>query len=346
MSVGVISHIHNPTLADVRSLAVEAEAAGADWLGVPDAFWWRDSWLLAAEAARATSALAVGPLVTNPYLRHPFHTTAAVATLQELAGDRVRLGLGAGGSELPASTGIDRGDAAERIVELVALIRRVAGGAPLSETSRRGLEVPLTPPRVVVAGRAPSVLRAGAAVADDVLLWAVPRSELAWAAGLARRGDPRVAAGGDAAGAPGGDLRAAAGAAGAGEPRVAASGGAAAPRVIWAPLLVNGDATPHAAAYAALNSRPATRRAWGLDEGRVDEIRRGLVAGEAVERLVPEAVLRDVIVRADAAAEAAALARGIGADAIAVPAHSVAEVAPRVAWARAVLAQSREAVAA
>jgi alkanesulfonate monooxygenase SsuD/methylene tetrahydromethanopterin reductase-like flavin-dependent oxidoreductase (luciferase family) len=302
VSVGVISHIHNPTLADVQALAVEAEVAGADWLGVPDAFWWRDSWLLAAEAARATSTLRIGPLVTNPYLRHPFHTVAAVATLQELAGDRVLLGLGAGGSELPLSTGIDRGDAAQRIVELTELVRRVAAGAPLSEASRRTLEVPLSAPRVVVAGRAPSVLRAGARVADDVLLWAVPRSELQQTAAIVREGSPAL---------------------------------------IWAPLLVDSDLAPPAAAYAALNSRPATRRAWGLGEVQVDAIRRGLVAGEPVARLVPEAVLRDVIVRLDGPDEAVELARGVAADGIAVPAHSVAEVAPRVEWARAVLASAQ-----
>ena len=54
MSVGVISQVHNPTLADVAALAIAAEDASADWLGIPDAFWWRDTWLLCAEAARST----------------------------------------------------------------------------------------------------------------------------------------------------------------------------------------------------------------------------------------------------------------------------------------------------
>src|SRR3984893_10211530 len=111
MSVGVISHLANPGFADVRRLAVAAERAGADWLGLPDAFWWRDTWLLLAEAARVTERLEIGPLVTNPYIRHPFHTVAALASLQDLAGKRACVGIGAGGSEISGAAGISRRDA-------------------------------------------------------------------------------------------------------------------------------------------------------------------------------------------------------------------------------------------
>ena len=113
--IGVLLHIDNPTIADVEDVARAAEVAGADFLGLPDAFWWRDTWVLAARAAAATTRLDVGPFVTNPYTRHPFQTVASLATLQELAGGRVQIAIGAGGSELSAAAGIDRGDAATRI---------------------------------------------------------------------------------------------------------------------------------------------------------------------------------------------------------------------------------------
>src|SRR5258708_14049414 len=132
MPVGVISHLHNVTFGQVRGLARAAEAAGADWLGLPDAFWWRDTWLLLAEAARATERIELGPLVTNPYLRHPFHTVAALASLQDLAGERVFVGLGAGGSEVTGVVGISRRDAPARVGALSTLLRQVArDGRPL-----------------------------------------------------------------------------------------------------------------------------------------------------------------------------------------------------------------------
>src|ERR1700694_658944 len=143
MSVGIICHLHNVGFDEVRALAGAAEAAGADWLGLPDAFWWRDTWLLLAEAARATTRIELGPMVTNPYLRHPFHTVAAVATLQDLAGPRVFVGIGAGGSEVSGAAGGSRRDAPARVGALAGLLRAVADGQPLDPASGRQLEVRL-----------------------------------------------------------------------------------------------------------------------------------------------------------------------------------------------------------
>src|SRR5438128_9815907 len=157
MPVGVISHLPNVSFAEVRSLAKATEAAGAEWLGVPDAFWWRDPWLLLAEAARVTERIEIGPLVTNPYLRHPFHTVAALASLQDLAGPRVFLGLGAGGSEVSGAAGVSRADAATRIRALARLARDVANAGPLDATSGRALELPLSPSPILIAGRGDGV---------------------------------------------------------------------------------------------------------------------------------------------------------------------------------------------
>ncbi len=163
MTVGVIAHIENPGFDEVRQLARTAEQAGADWLGVADAFWWRDTWLLLAEAARATARIRLGPLVTNPYLRHPFVTVSALASLQDLAGPRVFAGLGAGGSEIRLAAKISRADAPVRIERLASLIRSVASGAPLDLSSGRRLDLPLLPVPIIVGARSSGVLRSAGA---------------------------------------------------------------------------------------------------------------------------------------------------------------------------------------
>jgi alkanesulfonate monooxygenase SsuD/methylene tetrahydromethanopterin reductase-like flavin-dependent oxidoreductase (luciferase family) len=315
MSVGLITHIDNPSLADVTALARAAESAGADWLGLPDAFWWRDTWILAAEAARVTQRLAVGPVVTNPYTRHPFVTLAAIATLQDLAGPRVILGVGAGGSEVGGAAKISRADAPERTAELAGLIRRVTAGQPLDGTSGRRLEVPLAPTRILVGGRGARMLRAAGEVADEALLWAVPRSELARTVGLVRQGSARRQT----------EL-----------PDVS---------ITWAPLVERGKASRallrRAAAYAVLNNRAETRERWGVGDDLTSRVRQLLLAGDTdeAERLVPDAVAEDLSIPQDVAT-AAEVARNIGATGITLAAVDVDEVGEQVAWARSILAAS------
>ena len=312
-TVGVICHLHDPTLEEVAELARAAEDAGAAWLGVPDAFWWRDTWLLTSAALDATSRLGVGPMVTNPFLRHPFHTLAAIATLQGEFGARVRVGLGAGGSEVSGSAATSRTGAPRRIEELVALLRGVAAGAPLDATTGRTLEVPLAATTVTIAGRGDGVLRAAGRVGDEALLWAVPASDLDRSAGL-------VAAG------------------------VASRPAELAPlRLVWAPLVVHADADRERArviaAYGLLNAASSVLASWDVDDELTARVRAALVGGgaQAAAHLVPEHVLDDVADPDRDPAHHAATARRLGASAMSVPAHAIDDVGDRVAWASEVL---------
>jgi alkanesulfonate monooxygenase SsuD/methylene tetrahydromethanopterin reductase-like flavin-dependent oxidoreductase (luciferase family) len=315
MPVGVISHLQNVTFDQVRALARAAGDARADWLGLPDAFWWRDTWLLLAEAARASRILQIGPLVTNPYLRHPFHTVAAVASLQDLVGDRVFVGIGAGGSEVSGAAGVSRRDAPTRVEALVRLLRQVAAGQPLDRASGRTLEPTLHAAPILIAGRGDGILRAAGRCADRAMLWAVPISDLERSAGMIQAGasDRREAAG-------------------------------AQPELVWAPLVDHGGVSRQRvrtiAAYSVLNSGRALHARWGVDPTVLERLRHLLVGGgaAAAQDLVPGAALDDLIIADPEPASVAALARRIGASSLALPAFSIDEVADRVAWARAVLA--------
>jgi alkanesulfonate monooxygenase SsuD/methylene tetrahydromethanopterin reductase-like flavin-dependent oxidoreductase (luciferase family) len=308
VAVGVISHLVNPEVEQVRWLAEEAEGGGASWLGLADAFWWRDVWVLLAEAARVTTRLALGPAMTNPYLRHPFHTVSALATLAELAGPRVFLGVAAGGSELSGAAGVSRRDAPRRVADLVALVRRVADGEPLNPASGRRLDVALPPVPVTLAARGDRLLRVGGQVADRVLLWAVPDSDLQRSVGLVRSGGSRA-------------------------------------QLEWAPLVDHG---PDVAAqldvlacYGVMNAGAELRSRWGLDDARVSEIRAALVAGAsaAARALVPDVVVDDLVYRDPDPVRLGARGRALGMSSVAVPAFTVESVSERVAWARAVEAE-------
>jgi alkanesulfonate monooxygenase SsuD/methylene tetrahydromethanopterin reductase-like flavin-dependent oxidoreductase (luciferase family) len=153
--------------ADVRAGALAAEAAGFDGLwtwdhlrdpdddgggpGVPEA------WTMLTALAEVTKRVMLGPLVLNVANRAPGVLANMAATLQTVSGGRLLLGLGAGGSRRTpyaaeqAAIGQDVApDAvrAQRVVDAIALIRRLWGGAS-------GFLRPDPPPPIIVGGFGP-----------------------------------------------------------------------------------------------------------------------------------------------------------------------------------------------
>jgi hypothetical protein len=94
------------------------------------------------------------------------------------------------------------------------------------------------------------------------------------------------------------------------------------------------------AVYAVLNARQEVLERWGLGGTELERIRSTAVAGDgdAARRLVPDAVLGELVLAGPDGEPSAVAARGraVGATSIAVPVFSVATVQDRVAWARAV----------
>jgi len=168
--------------AEMRAVAVAAEEAGFDGLwtwdhlrdpgrpdggghGVPEA------WTTLAGLAEVTRRLTLGPLVLNVGMRHPGLLANMAATLQQVSGGRLLLGLGAGGSRKTpyvaeqAALGLavepDR-VRAERVTEAIQVMRRLWAGDPsaFAGTHYR-LERPTgylradPPPPVIVGGFGP-----------------------------------------------------------------------------------------------------------------------------------------------------------------------------------------------
>lgn len=307
--VGVIGHVPNPSVDQAVRLAQAAEEAGAQWIGLADAFWWRDVWMLLGEVAAATERIEIGPAMTNPYMRHRFQTASALATLQERAPGRVFCGIAAGGSEVTAAASISRKDAAAQVEQFVAFLREVAATGMLDEASGRGLEVDLDPVPILMAGRGDQMLRASGASADRVLLWAIPASDLERSVSIVHEGAAR-------------------------SPRP--------PELVWAPLVRHDDAPQssimHVAVYASLNTAAAVRRTWGLDDTRVEAIRAELVRGDlpAASALVPPTALYDLTFEDPDPAPIAAIARRLGVSSLAVPGFDPATVDAHTKWATSV----------
>jgi len=307
--VGVLDHKPNPTIDEIVGLARIAEGAGADWLTLSDFSSWRDVWMMATLAVQQTESIVIGPGVTNPFLRHPWHTIAALATLHDISGGRAMLGIGAGGSALTDSGDIGRDSAPDRVAGLVTLMRQVSDGGALDPETGHPLGFPLPPTPVLVAARRDGMLRCAGAVGDSVLVFRIPQSDLDRTIGMIRRGAEEA-------------------------------GREDGPAIVWCPLVAWDDRIrPYlrtATVYSTLESPPHLFDQWGLERDLRNEIRsvvsKGGIASAA--ELVPDSVVDDIVLPDPDPETVAAIGRAVGASTIAIRSFVPEAVPEGVAWAR------------
>ncbi|MGH9124542.1 MAG: LLM class flavin-dependent oxidoreductase [Acidimicrobiales bacterium] len=135
-----------------------------------------ECWTTLTAVAATVPRLAIGPMVLNVANRDPGTLAVMAATLQEVSGGRLILGLGAGGGPgtpyaaeqvaLGRSVGSDpqrRAAVADTIATLRALW---SGGAGVAS----GFLRPEPPPPVIVAGFGPKMAELAGRVADGINL--------------------------------------------------------------------------------------------------------------------------------------------------------------------------------
>lgn len=160
---------------DVSTLMHEitlAEELGYDQIWIGDSqLVWRELYVLLGAAARATSRVLLGSGVTNPVTRVSAVTASAAATLQELSGGRLTLGIGNGFTSV--NTMGRRPATLARLEQTVAEIRALCGGqrVPLESGDMRLLfGAPDKCPPIAVAASGPKMLRLAGRIGDGVIL--------------------------------------------------------------------------------------------------------------------------------------------------------------------------------
>jgi 5,10-methylenetetrahydromethanopterin reductase len=117
-------------LSAYPALARAAEAAGFDQFWVSDDLFLRSVWIILAAAAQATERIQLGTCIVNPYTMHPAEIAMAAATLDELSGGRVCLGLSSGASDFLGWVGIQPERPLTRVLETVSVLRQLFAGEP------------------------------------------------------------------------------------------------------------------------------------------------------------------------------------------------------------------------
>lgn len=163
--------------ARLADLAVLAESAGFDDFWLADERFFREVYACLTLCALRTRRIRLGPCVTDPYSRHPALTAMAIATLDEIAGGRALLGIGAGVSGF-RELGIDASRSAVAIREAVEVIRALLAGETVTvkgrEVSFADGRLDFTPARadlpIFVASQRAGGCRVAGRVADGAVM--------------------------------------------------------------------------------------------------------------------------------------------------------------------------------
>lgn len=157
--------------------AITAENAGFDYLWVTEHFVNRHLYVTLASIAFYTRRIIFGPGVTNPYVTHPIYTAQALATLRELAPNRVVCGLGVGDAKALSKIQVTRVRPLTAIRDAFRIIRdatskstfeykgRVFSASVLKINFDIGSPVPL-----FVGAQRPQMLQLGGELGDGVLI--------------------------------------------------------------------------------------------------------------------------------------------------------------------------------
>ena len=147
-----------------------AEEHGWDGAFLPDSqLRRRDTYVLLAAAAQASSEITIGPLLTNPVTRHPSVTASSIATIDDLAPGRTLLGWGIGDTAVRLA-----GLRPARVAELEAgarLMRSLLDGEAVEVGGARPAHLPHhRPVPIWTAAGGPRTLRSAGASADGVFI--------------------------------------------------------------------------------------------------------------------------------------------------------------------------------
>src|SRR4051812_20522738 len=163
---------------EYREMAVRAEAAGFDtlWLGDHLLYRWPDResrglwevWTMLAGLAAATSRIKLGPLVASTAFHAPAMLAKLAATVDEISGGRLILGLGAGWNETEfGAFGFPYDHRIDRFEEAFMIVRRLLDGERVDLEGRhyqvRGAELLPRPrpggPPLLIGSIGPRMLR-------------------------------------------------------------------------------------------------------------------------------------------------------------------------------------------
>ncbi len=184
-----VTFMTDPPASETVGRTVLAEENGFSHAWMWDSHvLWQDVYPIFALMAAGTERIHLGTCVTNPVTRDPTVTASAMATLNEISGGRMEMGIGRGDS---AQRVLGRGPVTVTALERACVtIRDLAEGRPVdldgTEVQLKWSEGRRLP--VWVAAYGPKALHCAGRVADGVILQLADPFIIEWALRYLREG--------------------------------------------------------------------------------------------------------------------------------------------------------------
>lgn len=184
-----VTVLPDPPYTRLVDVVVKAESLGFDSGWTYDSpILWQEPYPLITLMASKTTTMDIGMCVTNPITREPAVTASAHATLQDITGGRIVMGMGRGDSAVRMM-----GHKPTRIVEFerrLRMIKDFMNGRPVEwEGTEMQLKWAEDSPEIplYVAGYGPRALGVAGRVGDGVIIQLADPAIIEWTMATARR---------------------------------------------------------------------------------------------------------------------------------------------------------------
>lgn len=166
-----IEFVPNEPLDKIAKLVKLAEDVGFEYAWITDHYNNKNVYEALTLIADATETIKLGPGVTNPYVRAPAITAAAIATLDEISNGRATLGIGPGDKATFDALGIEWTKPVSTIIDAVADFRTLLAGEKTESGAQLGGVKALQDLIPIYQGaQGPKMLETAGAIADGVLI--------------------------------------------------------------------------------------------------------------------------------------------------------------------------------
>jgi 5,10-methylenetetrahydromethanopterin reductase len=184
-----IEFVPNEPISKIVKLVKLAEDVGFEYAWITDHYNNKNVYETLALIADGTETIKMGPGVTNPYVRSPAITSAAVATLDELSNGRATLGIGPGDKATFDALGIEWTKPVSTIKDAIAMMTTLmSGGKTETGAQLGGVKAVQEKIPIYMGAQGPMMLKTAGGFSDGALINASNPKDFAAAVPMIKEG--------------------------------------------------------------------------------------------------------------------------------------------------------------